>query len=213
MFDGNPMRIWLERVKKSIFPLSIEKHDIRKALAEWHYTGETYDLEYPCEDCELCGHRDIRYQFTIRNRNTSSELLIGSECITRFDIRAVDDSGNILDQKDTKKAVSRERRKLITDAKEKRMIEALIQLGKKEEEFDISSFIDYFRDRGAFTPDQLSLLLWRMKKNEIEHYPPDFKLTIRRIREKSQLLNMPDWKIQELWLCMTPSQRKFWENN
>jgi hypothetical protein len=160
MIDGSPMTTWLERVKKSIFPLSVEKRNIRKALAEWHYTGDTYDLEYPCEDCELCGHRDIRYQFTIRNRHTRSELLIGSECITRFDIRAVDESGNILEQEDTKKAVSRDRRKLITDAKQKRMIEALIQLAKKDEKFDISSFIDYFRDRGAFTPNQLSLLLF-----------------------------------------------------
>jgi len=212
MFDGNSPRNWLERVKKSIFPLSIEKRDIRKALEEWYYTGDTYDLEYPCEDCELCGHRDIRYQFTIQNRHTSSELLIGSECITRFDIRAVDDYGKILDHKDTKKTVSRDRRKLITDAKQKRMIETLIQLGNKEEEFDISSFIDYFRDRGAFTPKQLSMLLWRMKKNEIKYYPSDFKLTIKRKREKRQLLDMPDWKIKQLWLCMTPSQRKFYEN-
>ena len=78
------MEVWLQHVKKSIFPRSFEKADIRKALAEWFYTGETYDLESPSADCELCGHQEIRYQFTIKNRQTDNELQIGSECIIQI---------------------------------------------------------------------------------------------------------------------------------
>jgi hypothetical protein len=207
------MEQWLQRVKKSIIPLSIEKKDIRKALAEWFYTGENYDLECPSEDCELCGHTNIRYQFTIQNRKTSKELLIGSECITRFEIPAVDDSGKILSPKETEKVVSKGRRKLITDAKERRMIQALLELKKKEERFDVDSFITYFKDRGAFTPKQLALLTWRLDENDVPWNPTDFKITIKRKREKKQLLGLENYQIQAILPCLSPPQKKFLIDN
>ena len=71
---------WLNRVEANILPYSLSDN-VKEALTEWYYTGDTYDLETPCEDCELCDHQDIRYQFVIRNENTGHELLIGSECI------------------------------------------------------------------------------------------------------------------------------------
>lgn len=207
------MESWLERVKKSTFPLSIEKDDIRKALAEWFYTNETYDLEFPSEDCQLCGHPNIRYQFTIRNRFTKKELLIGSECITRFDIPAVDESGTALSSKETKKVVSQDRRKLITDAKERRMIQTLVELKKKEEDFDVDSFITYFKERGAFTPKQLALLFWKLDVNDIPRHVIDFKLTIKRKREKEQLLGLKDFQIKTILPCLSPSQKKFLSEN
>ena len=207
------MNEWLERVKHSIFPRSIERQDIRKALQEWFYTGDCHDLEQPIEDCELCGHPDIRYQFTILNRNTKEILLIGSECVTRFDIPALGKDGVILSTKETKKVVSKDRRKLITNAKERRMIQALIELKKKEEDFNIDSFISYYKDRGAFTPKQLSVLFWRFDKYDIERCPADFKLTIKRNREKEQLLALKDFQIQAILPCLSPTQRSYLERN
>jgi hypothetical protein len=202
---------WLERVKKSIFPRSVETQDIRKALAEWFYTGETYDLEFPSEDCELCGHPEIRYQFTICNRHTANELQIGSECITRFEIPAIDEKGVSLSSKETRKVVAKDRRKLITDAKERRMVQTLIELKREENAFSIDSFITYYKERGAFTPKQLAFLLWRLKVNAIEFRPSDFKLTIRRDREKEQLLSLEDFKIEAIWPCLSTSQRNFFQ--
>ncbi|PHE64469.1 hypothetical protein COF68_05105 [Bacillus toyonensis] len=36
------------------------------------------------ENCELCGHEGIRYEYIIVNRLTKESMLVGSECITRF---------------------------------------------------------------------------------------------------------------------------------
>jgi hypothetical protein len=36
---------WLERVKVYIFPVSEEKNDVIKALNEWVYQGDMYDVE------------------------------------------------------------------------------------------------------------------------------------------------------------------------
>ncbi|WP_269543225.1 hypothetical protein [Cerasicoccus fimbriatus] len=207
------MENWLQRVKASIFPRSREKSDIRAALSEWFYTGDTYDLEYPSADCELCGHKDIRFQFTIENSFTQKDLLIGSECITRFDIRAVDEEGHQLDSETTKKTVQRDRRKLITNAKEKRMFTSLVRLGSLDQDFEIDSFISYYGERKAFTPKQLAVLLWRLEKFGVEHKPTDFKLTIRRNREKNQLLTLKDFQVRAIWKCLSASQKRFYENN
>ena len=202
---------WLTRVAATIFPFSLEQGDIAKALSEWFYTGDTYDLDEACEVCQLCGHDPIRYQFTIRKRHTFTELLIGSECITRFDIHAVDAHGIDLDSKTTKQIVARDRQKLITDAKKRRMISALIELKKKDVSVDIDSFLNYYCDRDAFTPKQLSLLVWKLCKNAIPYNPADFKMTIRRKREQEQLLGLQEYQIKQIWPCMSNSQIEWFD--
>jgi hypothetical protein len=205
---------WLSRVKNSIFPLSKEKYVIRVALKEWFYNGETYDLEEPVEDCQLCYHPNIRYQFTIINRYTNEALLIGSECITKFDIRAIDERGNLLNQEQTGKKVKTDRNRLITESQRKRVIASLLSLAALDEKFKIDSFIDYYQERKAFTPNQLSLIIWRLDKHNIPYKKSDFKTIIRRNREKDQLLEMPDFKIDQIWKCLSKSQRIYFvENN
>ncbi len=200
---------WVERVMKSIFPLSVEKENIQKALKEWFYTGETYDLGQPLEDCEICGHSGIRYQFTIQNRNNKNELLIGSECITRFDISAIGENGEILNREGTSKKVRKDRNKLVTEARKKRLINTLVQLSSVEEEFNINSFIEYYDKREAFTPKQLKTLIWRLNTHEIKYKKSDFKMTIRRNREKEQLSSFEAWELETIWDCLSSSQKEF----
>ncbi len=201
---------YIQRVASTLAPLSIEQDDMATMLREWHYTGNTYDLGEPLEDCELCGHPDIRYQFEIANRHTGHELLIGSECITRFDIPAVDEEGRLLDSAATREKVHRDRRKLITDAQKKRVIRALLQLAAADAQFEINSFIDYYQNRGAFTPNQLALLVWRFGKHKISYHKSDLKMAIKRNREKDQLRDMEDWKIKQIWECMSPTQKSWY---
>jgi hypothetical protein len=180
-----------------------------RALSEWRYTGNFNDLETPSADCELCDHPDIRYQFEIQNLHTTEALLIGSECIHRFGIAATDEEGRTLNAADTRKKVEKDRRTLIEDARKRRVISALVALAYVDSEFEINSFIDYLQTRGALTPKQLAIVLWRLSKFAIAHAPRDFKMTIRRNREKAQLRSLPDWQIERLLPCMSDSQRVF----
>ncbi|MDI6449221.1 hypothetical protein [Anaerobaca lacustris] len=205
--------MWTERVRSALQPLSVEKHAVGRMLREWYYTGSTYDLEEPVEDCELCGHQGIRYQFEIENSHTGHSLLVGSECITKFDITAVDEAGELLDADETRHRVRKDRRKLITDARRRRVINALVQLAHADTEFEIESFIDYFQDRDAYTPNQLSLLVWRLKKHRIKYRESDLKMIIRRDREKNQLRSMADWKVRQIWPCMSASQKAWYIDN
>ncbi|WP_149496853.1 hypothetical protein [Roseiconus lacunae] len=198
---------WIERIVESLAPLSIEQHDAKVMIAEWFYTGNAYDLEQPIEHCQLCGHPDIRYQFEIENEHTSNDLLVGSECIKRFRISAIDESGSRLSERASREKVDRDRSKLIQDAKQRRVVNALVALSIADEEFEIESFIKYYRERGAFTPNQLKTMIWRLKQHCIDFRPSDFKMILKRQREQDQLRRMEGWQVAQLWPCMSASQR------
>lgn len=204
---------WLDRVATNLLPVSDEQENVIEALKEWYYTGDCYDLEEPAADCELCDHPNIRYQFVIRNDGTGHELLVGSECITRFGLTAIDESGRKLNAEQAGQKVRKDRNKLITDARKRRVIAVLVKLGSLDAAFDFDSLIDYLQERGAFTPSQLSLILWRLGKHGVEHQKADFKMVIKRKREQEQLLSMEKWKVQKLWPCMSSSQQDFFIEN
>jgi len=202
---------WASRAAANILPLSREQDDLAAALHEWRYTGDYHDLETPREDCELCEHADIRHQFEIKNLHTANTLLVGSECINRFNIAATDEEGRTLDADDTRKKIAKDRRKLIDDARRRRLVKALVALAHVDKAFNIHSFIDYLQKRDAFMPMQVSTLLWRFDRLAIDHNPRDFKLTIKRSREKAQLEKMSEWQIKRLLPCLSPSQRAYIE--
>ena len=189
---------WATRSATNLLPLSLEKRSLNRALREWTYTGDMYDLEEPIELCELCDHPDIRYQFKIVNALNANELLVGSECINRFGILALGDEGETLNRSESRRKVSRDRRYLVNEARKKKLINTLVELSRHEENFDITSFIGYVQDREAFTPNQLGLLFWRLDHFQIKYNPTDFKIIISRGREKNQLLLMEEWKAKEI---------------
>lgn len=200
---------WMERVKRNVFPVSNEKYNIRKALDEWEYEGSMYDVEIADEICELCGQPNIRYQFEIVNVLNNNTLLIGSECITRFKIPVIDQSGKKMSFEEAKKKVMNDRNRLVTEAKEKSVLNTLVALAAKDHEFDIENFIDYFKERKAFTPNQLNVLIWRLERARIDFKKSHFKLTIKRNREKEQLLKLEDWKLKRIWDCLSSNQKQF----
>ncbi|HDR6635703.1 TPA: hypothetical protein QCV53_003996 [Bacillus cereus] len=200
---------WIENAKKNIFPLSNEKYNLKKALGEWVYEGNMFDVEIADEICHLCDHSNIRYQFEIVNKQNGNLLLIGSECIKKFNIVVVNDEGTKLSSEDAEKKVNKDRNKLVTEAKEKSVLNTLVKLASVDNEFIIENFIEYFKERKAFTPKQLSLLIWRLKKADIDFNKSHFKLTIKKKREQENLLQLEDWKLKSIWECLSSSQKKF----
>ena len=76
-----------------------------------------------------------------------------------------------------------------------------------DNEFIIENFIEYFKERKAFTPKQLSLLIWRLRKADIDFNKSHFKLTIKKKREQENLLQLEDWKLKSIWECLSSSQK------
>lgn len=201
---------WFQSAAGNIFPLSVEKRDFSRALLEWEYRGNTYDLEVPEEVCQLCGHQDIRFQFEIVNRNNQNALLVGSECIKKFDgISVLDEQGNALPLREASKKINRDRQKLVTDAQIRGMLYALIELAKKDDMFDLVSFEKFFEERGAYTPKQLAALIWRFDKHGIPFNPSCFKIYIRRQKDKDALLTLEEFRLKKMWPCLSLAQREY----
>ena len=73
---------WLLNATKNLLPLS-NASDFVNAKKEWVYVG-LIDNEEADFDCQLCGHKEIRYEYTIKNKINQNEMIVGSSCILKF---------------------------------------------------------------------------------------------------------------------------------
>ncbi|MFW5962032.1 MAG: hypothetical protein ACOCQR_00275 [bacterium] len=199
---------WFKKIATNILPLSKESYNAHKALKEWEYRGDIYDLKNAYGRCDLCGNFGVRYQFKIINKYTKKHLWVGSECISNFKIKVITDSGEKIQGEKAKKQVRKDKRKVIINAKAKDVLNALLRLSSKDKEFDIEGFINYYQQRGAFTPQQLLTIFWRFKKYNIYFKKKSFKLTIKKKKEREQLLSYDDWQIKKIYPCLSNYQKK-----
>lgn len=204
---------WAAAAIRNLVPLSCSS-ELATALREWAYVLGAYnDLAPETGSCELCTYEPIRYEFLIHNAQTNRQLWVGSECIKRFGLEGRSVEGARLSPAQTAKLVSRDRGRMVSDARRRRLVDALVALAQVDHDFRIESFIDYVQERGAFTPAQLNTLFWRLDKHGIAHNKRDFRLVMRREREKDQLRTMKDWRVTKLLPAMTPSQRTWVSKN
>lgn len=198
---------WAERAAAAILPLS-RASTLAAALAEWAYTGRFFDLEATEGTCELCGQEDLRYHFEIENGVTAAALMVGSECIKRFDIGGIDERGHRIDAADTGKLVDRHRRGLVEDARKRRVMTALLKLEQKAPDFEARSFLAFVDDKGAFTPKQVAMLFWRLGSAGIEYRPTDWKVRLRRESDYGQMRTMKAAAFKRVMAAVTPAQRR-----
>jgi hypothetical protein len=175
----------------------------------WGYHGNVIDLGEPCETCQLCSQPDLRYHFEIVHRDTDEGMWIGSECIKKFNIGVIRD-GQLLGRRAAKQAVDQDRRAIEKQARTRSVLNSLVQLAAADPDFEIDSFIRYYADRGAFTPNQMGVLQWRLAAKVIQHNARHFTVSLRRGREQHQIEKMEDWKRDKLDPYLSPAQKKRW---
>lgn len=201
------MSNWAERASASLLPLS-RTSTLGAALKEWTYTGRFFDLEAADGTCELCGQQELRYHFEIENQGTSAALLVGSECIKRFEIAGIDEQGRRLDARDTGRLVDRHRRGLVEDARKQRVMTALLKLGRRAPDFDAQNFVAFVDDKGAFTPKQVAMIFWRLSSAGVEYRPTDWKVRLRRDSDIGQLRTMKPAAFKRVVAALTSAQRR-----
>lgn len=198
---------WAERAVATLLPLS-RASTLVAALREWSYTGRFFDLEATDGTCELCGQQDLRYHFEIENSGTMSSLMVGSECIKRFEITGIDELGQRLDADVTGKLVDRHRRGLVEDGRKQRVMTALLKLGQNAQDFDAQNFINFVDDKGAFTPNQVAMIFWRLGTAGIAFRPTDWKVRLRRESDIGQLRTMKPAAFKRVMAALTAPQRQ-----
>ncbi len=197
-----------KRVAENILPLSDAK-ELREAFKEWLYTGNLQDNENVDESCKLCGHPAIRYEFQIWNKVTGATLWAGSECIKKFAIAVRLADGTVLTGARAAETVDADRTKLEEVARQRGVANALSALRNRDVDCRemLTGIAKHYEKNGAMTPKQLSSVLWRLEVMQIPFRHSDFKLKIRKDKEKDQLLTMEQWKLAAMWPCLSSAQR------
>lgn len=204
---------WAARVCVNLFPLSVEQHDLSKALKEWAWTGGHVDHgENAYELCEMCDKTPLRYHFQIENGHTKIRLWVGSECIKRFGVDAIDDDGQRLSGAAAKAKVDKVRSKMIDDARKGRVLEAINAVIDLEDRDYILSILqrclaDHEAGK-ALSPKLMSTLGWRLRALKIPHNPRDFRVAMRRDKHKIDLRKLDDFKVRGLIPYLSASQRE-----
>lgn len=201
------MSNWAERAAAALLPRSVAP-TLASAIHEWFYTGNFLELEATEGVCELCGQQGLSYHFEIENRETQADLMVGSECIKRFHIGGIDESGKRLDAASTGRLVDRHRRGLVEDARKQRVMTALLKLAQATSDFDAMSFIKFVDDKGAFTPKQVAMVFWKLDTFSVQYRPRDWKVRLKRQNDLAQLRSMTPAAFKRVSAALTTAQRQ-----
>ena len=196
------MSTYPQRVADNILPLSVAGK-LPDAFKEWLFTERTEDHGQPTEDCELCNHEQLRYQFEIENRNNSNKLWVGSSCILKFNV-AVFDEGKLLNKAGAEKKLKALMNQMRLDS----CIKALKKLAASENNDILNNALNYYLKNKYLTPKFAFVVFWRLTANNIDHHPSFFKVSLKKDSFKYDLKDMPIDRVHLIWPALSSSQKK-----
>ncbi|MFM5460380.1 hypothetical protein ACSZNX_02455 [Aeromonas veronii] len=190
------------RVRNNILPLSISGK-LPQAFDEWYFTDNTIDHGHATETCQLCEQEDLRYHFEIANKLTNNKLLVGSQCILKFDL-PVFEHGRRLTNHGAKKKLEQLMQKMHFES----CMGALKELNDIEENPILSTAISYYRKNKYLSPRLAFVVMWRLSVHKIAYNPSFFKINLSLKKHKSDLMEMPLSQVHKIWHSLNSSQRK-----
>jgi hypothetical protein len=216
------MNAYERNSRKNIFLLSEEKEDFILALREWHFTGEILtDIDAEMI-CELCEHKDLKYQYQIVNKIENS-LLVGSSCIAKFDIYVQDEEG--------KEVTEHKEAYLIKQAKKKYIKDKLAKLtltkpsgkiigtrepniGKEYHKVNLDESCKQWHEGGEKLDARiLNYLFMRFEEEGISYEKGSFEISLKGNDAKNKLLSLRDYQYERIKGSLTTQQRKYYEEN
>lgn len=197
---------WLKQATINLFKLSKEQEDFNKARLEWVYRG-LEDNEYCDASCELCGHEDIRYEYTIVNKLNNNVMVVGSECIKKFtdDFKDefYDTEGNLVTAARLTKDKTEYFKRILADALDERL--------QSSNNTFYKSVADKIKKDGKLSPNQLKHLrnfyptLSDMGKRAFKSV---VKVSLRKEKDQEQMAALRWYDLQFVAQFMSSEQRK-----
>lgn len=80
-------------------------------LSHWVFTETARDRGSARACCGLCGQRNLRYIFLVRNRRTGRRMWVGSSCILKFGLSVLH-AGQALSPSESRQKLRRITRQL-----------------------------------------------------------------------------------------------------
>ncbi len=196
---------WAKAAIDNLIPLSKEQDDLATALNEWCWSAGFEDYGSPIETCQLCTKTGLRYHFEIFNKETQNTLLVGSSCITRFDIAVYDEAGQQLKGKARDKKLTDK----ISEAKRERSLAVLRELwgvSEKHQNFIKKCGVKFKESKGV-SPKELFFLFNLLEQHNLQYDPSLYKISLRKRDDKEQLIEMSDPDRNMVWPALEHRQR------
>lgn len=201
---------WVNQAFESLRPLSNNQSRLDEMLKEWYYSGNSFDLQTTTGTCELCCHPGIRSQFEIKNKITKMELLVGSECIYKFNLSGISKNGEFISPEKTRQKVTSDKTNLIKNSKKQRALNCIIKLKELDNKTNLNSTMIVINNRSKFSPNHLYFIFTKFEANGIQYNPSDFKVSIQRKREKIQLKEFNEFSILKIKSALSPTQIEYY---
>jgi hypothetical protein len=87
-------------------------------------------------------------------------------------------------------------------------IRALEKVAETEKNAILTNALNYFKKHKYLSPKQAFVVLWRLKKHEIDHSPSFFKIDLKHDKFKAQLRAMELSRVHVLWPALSSTQRE-----
>ncbi len=188
------MNKWITVATQTLLAKSAQANDFNKAKEEWFVTEKVFDSyllqcnELPA--CELCHHEKIRWQFEIQNKINKNTLLVGSTCITKFDIPASTNNITFFHGK-IRDSLLLYRIKIIKDQYIKNhILELLNQTKNNEDNNKIKEIERFWIENECFTPQMAYEFINKCKQNSINIHEIVITITLRKIDYRIEILHM-----------------------
>ena len=180
---------WRNKAQENLLLKSIEKSDHLLAAKEWEFTGKVIDHEVTDRRCELCEGENLRYHFEIKNKGNNNELMVGSTCITKFDITVWDDRGNEVFGKSKKttflnKEIEKKKREFVLDA-----LRGIWRTSRGGVRHEVESLGKMYKEGKALSPDHAIRLVKILQRNEVQIPSSSIKVGLRDHYAIYQALN------------------------
>ncbi len=204
---------WAKKVARNILPLSRESESLKVSLSEWRYSGDCEDHEKPIEECQMCDHPNIRYQYRIVNQFTQFELRVGSECITKFSVPVLDEMGTTLSREDVEQLLAKHSYRARRDARTRRATEVLRELYRRGKSNELQRRLiggigKSYKDKESHSPKQMVVIAKLLREHAVPHSPRDFKVAMAKDKSKDDIRTLGDSDFRHLYIYLSPSQRQ-----
>jgi hypothetical protein len=206
------MKKWLEIATENLLSSSVEQSDFDNAKKEWvitehvidNYMGNSGFLPF----CELCHHEKLRWQFEIQNKNNNKKLLVGSTCITKFDIPVSANNTSLFHGK-IRDGLLLYRIKVIKEEYIRKHIADLFRNIRNEEEIhQIQRIEEYWNVNNCFTPIMATLFITLCEKNQIDIHEVELSISLKRLDERIEVLRLSKTSFSKLLPFLNDNQIK-----
>ena len=199
---------WRNKAQENLLLKSIEKSDHLRAAKEWEFTGKVIDHEVTDRTCELCEGDNLRYHFEIKNKGNKNELMVGSTCITKFDITVWDDQGNEVFGRRKKttflnKEIEKKKRELVLNA-----LRGIWRKSKGSVRDEVESLGKIYKEGKALSPIHAIRLIKILQRYDAQIPSSSIKVGLRDHFAIYQALNLVEEDQLLLLSFLTSPQKK-----